>query len=121
MMSNAKIISLKAQTAATGLGEPVLGEELVEFPLPCELIAPKTYRVETDRQRGIRNDAMIWVNSSMFVALGHTLSVGDRLTIQPHGLNTTAIEYDATDINPRGNGSVIEISLAVRDDDAGGA
>ena len=121
MVSNAKIISLKTQAAVTGLGEPVLGDELIEFSLPCELITPKSYRVETDRQRGIKNDAMIWVNSSMFVALGHSLAVGDRIAIKPHGLNSNATAYDATDINPRGNGSVIGISLAVRDDDAGGA
>lgn len=121
MISNAKIISLKAQTGATGLGEPVHSDELTDFPLLCELITPKSYRAETDRQRGIKNDAMIWVNRSMFDALGHSLAVGDRITIRPHGLGSDSIEYDATDINPRGNGSVIEISLAVRDDQAGGA
>lgn len=118
MISNARIISLKTQAGADGLGEPQLGEELIKAHLSVELIAPKSYRVDRDRARDIRNDAMLWVNRSTFDVIGHTPCVGDRLIIQTVGLRSTETAYDATDINPRGNGSVIEITLAVRDDNA---
>lgn len=121
MISNAKLISLKTQSGATGLGEPALGDELVTHLVPVELINPKAYRVETDRQRDIRNDAMIWINRSMLDVIGHEAQVGDRLVIKPNTLNAAGTEYDVTDVNPRGNGNVLELTLAVRDDNAGGA
>jgi hypothetical protein len=64
---------------------------------------------------------MLWMNRSMLFSTQHELAVGDRIVLKRDQLMATETQYEVTDINPKGNGNVLEITLGVRDDEAGGA
>lgn len=120
LLCNATIESLKAVSGIAGDGQIVLAAESLTHPLPAELIDPKAYRVETDRQRGIKNDAMVQLHRRMLDVVGHTAAVGDRLTIKRRQLNAVNEYFEVTDVKDLAGGMKIELVLQVRDDDAGG-
>lgn len=120
-MCNATIESLKAVSGIAGDGRVVLAAESLAHPLPVELIDPKAYRVETDRQRGIKNDAMVQLHRRMLDVVGHAAAVGDRLTIKRRQLNAVNESFEVTDVKDLAGGMKVELVLAVRDDDPDGS
>lgn len=123
MIANATLESLKAVIAAQGDGTTVLGDEVMVMPLPVELIDPKAYRVETDRVRGVQNDAMIRVERRALEVRDHTAAVGDRVSIKRDRLDAPVESYEVTDIKELSAGEMLELVLMVRDDETveGGA
>lgn len=117
LICNATIESLRAVSGIAGDGRIVLAAESLTHPLPVELIDPKDYRVETDRQRGIRNDAMVQLHRRMLEVAGHTPAVGDRITIKRRRLNAASEYFEVTDVKELAGGMKFELVLMVRDDD----
>ena len=118
MIRNATIESLKAVTGIAGDGDVVLAAESLSYPIPCELISPKSYRVETDRQRQIQNDAMVRVDCSALSVSGHRAEVGDRIVIKRSELDAVLESYEVSDLSYP-SVDVVELTLMVRDDGAG--
>lgn len=114
--ANATLESLRAVAGIQGDGTSVLGAEVMLMPLPIELIEPKAYRVDSDRQRGIRNDLMIRVDRLALELREHTPVVGDRLSIKRDRLNAPVEPYEVSDIKELNAGAIVELVLMVRDD-----
>lgn len=120
-ISNGTLESLKSITAHKGDGSVVLGSEALAMPLPIEIIAPKAYRVETDRQRGIQNDLMIRVDRQALEVRNHAANAGDRVEVKRSRLGQVAESFEVTEVQEVAGGEILELVLQVRDDAEGEA